>query len=502
MDIILAAISSVFTPECLGILFLGTLFGTVIGALPGLGSILALTVCLPMTLSMNSACAFSLLLGTYSGAIYGGSIASILLNVPGTAQSAATNLDGYPLALSGRASEALGWVTTASAMGGFISCVILICSASLLAKLSTKYGGPVEICALISMGLACIATLAEGNQLKGVMMGIFGLFLSTVGMDPVSSEMRFTFGFNGLSSGIDLLPFIVGLFPLSEVFYRVYQIYSEPAYTAIDCKKIEFPSFREWRPRISGLIRSAFVGTGIGILPGTGAAPAAFISYTIARGTSKNGENFGKGEPDGLIAAEAANNAVTGGAMVPTLALGIPGDAETSLMLAALTIHHITPGVRLMADKPEMVYSIFILLILANICMIPTGIITVRSFGKLLKIPNAVLLGMIIIFSMIGSFITRNNFFDLWAALFIGICAFGFRIGNFPLSPALIGYILGPQLEYQFSQVLIYKGETSWISYLMEHPLALILLTLVALLLFKPLFKSYRMWTASKITKT
>ena len=496
--IIFSALSSVFTPSCLLILFCGTLFGTVIGALPGLGSILALTVCLPMTLSMDSASAFGLLLGTYCGAIYGGSIASILLNVPGTAQSAATNLDGFPLAQQGRAGEALGWVTSASCMGGIISCAILICSASLLARLSTKYGGPIEICALICMGLACIATLSEGNQLKGIMMGIFGLFLSTIGMDPVSSEMRFTFGLHGLSSGIDLLPFIVGLFPLSEVFYRVYQLYTCPSCSAIDCRKIDFPSIRNWLPRLGGMVRSALLGTGIGILPGTGAAPAAFISYTIARETSRNGDNFGKGEPDGVIAAETANNAVTGGAMVPTLALGIPGDAETSLMLAALTIHHITPGVRLMADNPEMVYCIFILLILANFLMIPSGIITVRSFGKLLKIPNAVLLGLIIICSMVGSFICRNNFFDLWAALFIGVCAFGFRIGNFPLSPALIGYILGPQLEYQFSQVIIYKNNSSWGEYMLEHPLAIVLFVIVIVLLVKPLLKSFRQWKFSK----
>ena len=498
MDIILQAIGTIADPVCLSILFIGVLFGTVIGALPGLGSILALTVCLPMTLALDSASAFGLLLGTYCGAIYGGSIASILINVPGTPQSAATNLDGYPMAQRGMAGEALGWATTASCMGGIISCIILIIAASWLAKMSTIYGGPIEICALICMGLACIATLSEGNQLKGLMMGIFGLFLSTIGMDPVSSEMRFTFGSRGLSSGIDLLPFIVGLFPLSEVFFRTYQIFTQPAFTTVQCKKMILPSLKQWKSRFFGMVRSAIIGTAIGILPGTGAAPAAFISYSVARGSSKNGNNFGQGEPDGIIAAETANNSVTGGAMVPTLALGIPGDAETSLMLAALTIPQITPGGRLMADNPVMVYCIFILLICANLLMIPAGMLTVRSFGKLLKIPNAVLLGMIILSAMIGSFITRNNFFDLWAALIIGVVAFGFRLGKFPLAPALIGYILGHQLEYLYSQVVIYREGTPWPQYLMDHPLALVLFIIVAFLLIKPLVHSFRMWREGK----
>lgn len=495
-DAIFAAIGLATDPFTVIILMCGVLFGTIIGALPGLGSVLALTVCLPFTLVFSSATAFALMLGTYCGAIYGGSISAILINTPGTPQSAATNLDGYPMARMGLAGEALGWATAASVTGGIISCIILVFATSRLAEFSLMYGGPLEICALICLGLSCIATLSEGNELKGLMMGVFGLFLSTIGMDSVSSEMRFTFGSSSLATGIDLLPFVVGLFPLSEVFYRIYEINNAGCVTCVECKRMILPTLRQYKEKLWVLIRSSLIGTGIGILPGTGAAPATFISYSVARSASKNGHRFGHGEAEGIAAAEAANNSVTGGAMVPTLALGIPGDAETSLMLVALTIHQITPGVRLMSDHPEMVYCIFILLIVANLLMIPAGKIVVRSFGRLLRIPQPVLLGMIVMFSMLGAFITRNNFFDLWAALFIGVCAFGFRLGNFPLPPCLIGYILGPQLEYRFSQAVVFKGEEAWIPYLCSHPLAMILMAIVIILMLKPFLR--RAWKAWK----
>lgn len=247
MDVVqltLEACALVFTPLPLILLFCGVLFGTLLGALPGLGSILALTVCLPFTLMLDHIPAFALMLGTYVGSLYGGSIASILINVPGTPQAAATNLDGYPMALAGKAAEALGWVTVSAVAGGIFSCFVLAAAAGPLAHLSNKYAGPLEICALIAMGLACITTLSEGNLIKGLFSGLFGVLLSTVGMDPISSELRFTFGFMSVASGIDMLPFIIGLFPLSEVFHRIYEIYTLPDYVIIQCHKIRFPSLR------------------------------------------------------------------------------------------------------------------------------------------------------------------------------------------------------------------------------------------------------------------
>lgn len=297
-----------------------------------------------------------------------------------------------------------------------------------------------------------------------------------------------------VASGIDMLPFIIGLFPLSEVFHRIYEIYTLPDYVIIQCHKIRFPSLREWFARKWVTLRSAVIGTFIGILPGTGASPAAFISYSMAREASSHPEDFGKGSVEGVIAPEASHNAVTGGAMVPTLALGIPGDAETTLILATLTIHQITPGVRLMLDNPVMVHSIFFLLLIAYIMLTVAAIIMVRSFGRLIRLPNAVLLGLIIVFSMLGAFIARNNYFDLLIALAVGLVAFGFRLGNFPLAPALVSFILAPQFEYRYSQVAIYRADTPWPVYLADHPLACIFLVVVLFLLIRPVVKSVRKW--------
>lgn len=487
---ILAAMQMSFSPEVLAVLFIGVLFGAVVGALPGLGTAVAITVCLPFTLTMGNVTAIALLLGVYASSVYGGSISAVLLNTPGTPQSAATGMDGYPMARSGKASEALGWATAASIVGGLISCVVLIIAAPQLAKISVKYGGPLEICGLICMGLACISSLSEGNQIKGMLMGIAGLFIATIGSDPLSGELRFTFGSDDLVAGIALMPVVVGVYPLAEVFYRVYEMHTEQDVQALECKKIAFPKIRDWHGRIWNLIRSSLIGVGLGILPGTGATASTFISYTVARRSCKTGNNFGKGEPDGLIAAESSNNAVTGGALIPTLALGIPGEPVAALMLATLTLHEITPGVRLMADHPEVVYSAFITLILANILLIPVAKITVRCFGKIIKLSPPVLLGLIVVCSVVGVYLPRGNFFDVPVALLIGIAAFALRIGKFPMTPFIIGYVLGPQLEYRLGQAAVYKGDMNLIEFISTSPIAIVLFSAAFLFLAVPLVRS------------
>ncbi len=470
-------------------LLLGVFFGVLVGALPGLGTAVAITICIPFTLKMTSSVAIALLMGVYVSSIFGGSISAVLLNTPGTPQSACTGFEGYPMARRGEAAKALGWVTMSSVIGGLISCVVLIIAAPVLANLSVKYGGPLEICALICMGLACITSLSEGNQIKGILMGVAGLFLATIGADPLSGELRFTFDIPVLATGIDLMPLVVGVFPLAELFYRIYESYTDTQAQAIECKKILFPSFAEWKGRISNLIRSSLVGCGLGILPGTGATAATFIAYTSAKRLSPNKKNFGDGEPDGLIAAESSNNAVSGGALVPTLALGIPGEPVMALMLATLTLHGITPGVRLMTDNPEIVHMTFILLILANLAIIPIAMLCVRIFGKIISFPVPIILASIVICSVMGVYLPRGLFFDIWIALGIGIVGFIMRIANFPIAPLLIGYVLSAQLEYRLSQVYIYKGDTPLVTYLLEHPVALVFFAIALILLISPLFR-------------
>ena len=235
---IMHGIMITMSPDCLLALCIGAMFGTVVGALPGLGTAVAITICIPFTLQMGNASAIALLLGVYATSIYGGSISAVLLNTPGTPQSACTGFEGYAMAKAGKAEKALGWITMASVLGGLFSCVALVIAAPQLADLSVKYGGPLEICGLICLGLACITSLSEDNQIKGLLMGVAGLFLATIGVDPLSGEMRFTFGSPQLVSGIDLMPIVVGVFPLAELFYRAYEVHANVEPTAIDCKRI------------------------------------------------------------------------------------------------------------------------------------------------------------------------------------------------------------------------------------------------------------------------
>ena len=488
---ILHAFGTIADPMCLSMLVFGVIFGTVIGALPGLGTAVAITICIPFTLKMGSGPAIALLLGVYASSIYGGSISAVLLNTPGTPQSACTGMEGYPMARAGKAREALGWVTMSSVMGGLISCAVLVVAAPSLAALSVKYGGPLEICALICMGLACITSLSEGSHVKGILMGVAGLFLATIGNDPQTGEMRFTFGSQNLISGIDLMPVVVGVFPLAELFFRVYESFAQKAPKAIQCSGMKLPSWSDWKVkgRITNLLRSSLMGCGLGILPGTGATAATFIAYSSAKRISPNGKNFGKGEPDGLIAAESSNNAVSGGALVPTLAMGIPGEPVMALMLATLTLHGITPGVRLMADNPDIVYATFILLIMANLSLIPAAWFCIRGFGKIIAFPTAILLGLIVICSLIGVYLPRGNMFDVWMTLAIGVVAFFMRITSFPVAPLLIGYVLSNQLEYRMSQVCIYLGGGSLLDYTLDHPVAIALFVVAIILLVLPFFR-------------
>ena len=349
IDSLLAALS----PFTLAMNFVGVMLGMIVGALPGLGSVVAITICLPFTFGMTSVSAIALLLGVYCGSICGGSIAAVLINTPGTPQSAATAFDGYPMARAGKPGKAIGWALAASIFGGVFSCVILTFAAPQIAVFALQFG-PLETCALILMGLTCISSVSANNQFKGLAMGVLGLLLACVGMSPFSAESRFTFDIFALNSGIDLVAVIVGVFALSEVLDRVERMRREARVENGTSCRVQLPSLGEWRGRMSGLVKSSLIGTFVGILPGTGAATAAFLSYGEARRSSPRRENIGKGEPDGIIAAESSNNAVTGGALVPSLALGIPGDPVTAIMLATLTIHGVTPGVRLMTENPEM----------------------------------------------------------------------------------------------------------------------------------------------------
>ena len=393
------------------------------------------------------------------------------------------------MAKAGKAEKALGWVTMSSVLGGLFSCVALVIAAPQLADLSVKYGGPLEICGLICLGLACITSLSEDNQIKGLLMGVAGLFLATIGVDPLSGEMRFTFGSPQLVSGIDLMPIVVGVFPLAELFYlgptRSTPTWSPRPSTASASAS---PHGRSGRGAASSSCahRSSAWASASSPAPARRRPPS---SATLPPNAFPRMGKLREGRTDGLVAAESSNNAVAGGAMVPTLALGIPGEPVMALMLATLTLHRDHPGVRLMADNPDIVYSTFLSLILADLSIIPTAIITVRGFGKLIKFPTAILLSIIVICSLLGVYLPRSNMFDVWMALLIGVIAFLMRFADFPVAPFLIGYVLSAQLAYRLGQAVIYKGDMPLTEYLFSAPVALVLFAVSACLLLAPMLR-------------
>ncbi len=491
MEVVISGIFTALTPVNLGMNFLGVIVGMIVGALPGLGSVVAITVCLPFTFGMMPEAAIALLLGVYCGSICGGSISAVLINTPGTPQSAATSLDGHPLAKQGKAGEAIGWALAASIFGGVFSCIILSIGAPALADFALRFGA-LETFALILMGLTCISSVSAGNHAKGLVAGVLGLLLACVGASPFSSDPRFSFGLFALIGGIDLVPVIVGVFALSEVLIRTESMFHETRVEATAKGSVRLPRFSQWVGRRLLLIKSSLIGTFIGIMPGTGAATAAFLSYGEAKRSSPRSDNFGKGEPDSIISAEAANNAVTGGALVPTLALGIPGDPVTAILLATFTIHGISPGVQLMVDNPDVVYGAFAALAVANILMYPACVITTRLFNSLLRLPEPILMGFIVVLCVLGAYGARGNIIDVGVTIISGIVAYVLRRCGFPMPPIVIGLVLGQQFEMSIGQMLLFKGDESWLGYIFASPIACVLLTCALVMLILPFYTSYR----------
>lgn len=484
MEYVLPALEALASPASIVALLAGVAFGIVVGALPGLGSVVAITVILPFTFSMALIPSVVLVLAVYCASVYGGSISAILINTPGTPQSAATVLDGFPMARRGEADLALGWATGASVIGGLFSIVVLVLAAPELAAIALRFG-PIETFALICLALTCIAGVSRGSMLKGLFAGVLGLFLATVGSDPVTGDIRFDFGYFPLSAGIGLIPVLVGIFALSEVFMRV----AERQGAAVDIRGrvgFRFAPLGEWLKRWKTLLKSCVIGSFVGVLPGTGAATAAFISYAEAKRTGRYRDKLGTGEPEGVIASESANNAVTGGALVPTLALGIPGDAVTAVMMSALIIQGVQPGVRLFAENPDVVYTAFVALVFVNLVMLAMAVAGAQLFTRILRVPEPLLLASVVVLSFVGAYGVRGSAFDLLIALVAGIAGVFLRWNGFPTAPVVIGMVLGPLFEASLRQGLILTdGRIS--AFLVGHPIAVGLFIVTGLILAWPL---------------
>lgn len=488
MEAFSLGLEHILTQSALLAILAGTVLGVAVGVLPGLGSVIGITMVLPFTFSMDQIPALALMLGIYCGSVYGGSISAIMINTPGTPQAAATALDGFPMAQRGDADLALGWTTAASVIGGLFSVLVLIIAAPQLAAFSLNFTA-IEYFALGIFALICIANVSRGAMAKGLLAGAIGLFLATIGVDHVTGDMRFTFGSFEMTAGISLIPAIVGLFALSEVFIRASET---TAIKELVTHKVGFrlPPWSKWRPRLWLLFKSCSIGSFVGTLPGTGAATAAFIAYGEAKRSAPHKEKLGTGEPDGLVAAESANNAVTGSAMVPTLALGIPGDPVTAVMLGTFIVHGLTPGPRLFTENLDLVYAVFLILVAVNILMFFVGALGAQVFTRALRVPEPLLMTMVTVIAIVGAYGVRGNPLDLAIAFLAGVGGFILRKAGFPLAPLVIGMVLSQMIENSLRQgLLLTRG--SFLAFF-ERPIALTLFILTAAMLIWPMIRYLR----------
>lgn len=483
MDLFLVAIQQVFSLSSLPLLIGGVALGIIFGAIPGLTATMAVALLVPFTYYLAPAQGIVALIGVYVGGIYGGSISACLVNIPGTPASMLTTIDGYPMGQRGEAGKAIGYATVSSFVGGIISGVILILFAGQVAKIAYKFG-PAEYFAISFFGISLICAVSGGNLIKGLIAAVIGLMIKCVGMDPVTSVSRYVFGYTPLLSGFTFIPVMIGLFGMREYLIQV----STGRYRFQVNQNVGklLPAFRDLLKRKWTMVRSGVIGTLIGILPGAGGPIASFLSYELTRRISKHPETFGTGEPDGLCSSEAANNGVTGGAIIPMLTLGVPGDAVTAVMMGAFMVHNINPGPTLFVNHPDLIYAIYVGFIVANILMLLYGLLGAKVFAKILNVPMGILLPCVAVLTMIGGFSTRNSVFDLRLVVLFGVLGYIMDIFNFPIISMVLGLVLGELCEANLrSALVISKG--SWL-YFLERPISCVFIILGILFLLSPLF--------------
>lgn len=481
MDAFVAGFFALADINLLVLLVLATLGGVVIGALPGLNATTGAALLLPFTLTMEPIPAIAVLIAIYCSATFAGAITAILINTPGTSASATTCLDGYPLAMRGEAGRALGMAVVSSTVGGVLSVVVLMLAAPMLARAAYQFSPP-EYFALTLFGLSMLATIGEGSAIKNLISGALGVFLAVVGVDKLTTVERYTFDSYELYEGIGFVPVMIGIFGISEMLVQSSLIGT--VRQQIKMQSVQLPSKADYLKVWKTILRSTGIGTFIGILPAEGATVASMIGYNEARRWSKTPEEFGHGAIEGIAGSEAANNSATGGAMVPTLALGIPGSATAAVILAGLTVHGLRPGPTMFTEQADFAYAIFWSMMFVNVLFLFIGLYGAKAFARITLIPTQVLWPCVFIFSVVGAYALDQSMFDVWIALTAGVIGYLMRRYGFSVVPLAIGLILGGMLEQRFGQSMVMLDEKWWL--IATRPLALFFLILTALALFGP----------------
>ncbi len=466
---------TVFTqPELLLLVALGTFTGVYVGAIPGLSVTMAVSILISFTFSWDVYPAISLMIGIYMGGVYGGSRTAILLNIPGAPSAIATALDGYPMAQKGQAGTAIGTTTVMSFFGGFIGIGVLALGAPLVSDFALRFQ-PRDYLLLAILGILLVGSLSTGSLVKGIFAGAFGLAIGAVGMDPLTFTPRFTFDMSLLRGGISFIAVMIGMFGVSEALMQLHHVDK----LAVRQKIARIvPSWGTVRKHLPLSLQTSSIGVIIGALPGTGGDIAALMAYDHAKRVTKDPKvPFGEGAMEGLVAPETANNAAVGGAFIPMMTLGIPGDAVTAIMIGALFIHGLNPGPMLMIDQPDMFWFIVGALVMANVFMLLFGLTGIRLFTKIVEMPRSVLIPLIMLLPIVGAYAVNNAITDVYWMLGFGVFGYFMRLYGYPLGPVILGVILSRLLDENWRRAIISEREDlgRFFEGIVTSPLSLVL---------------------------
>ncbi|MBC9890155.1 MAG: hypothetical protein F7B06_09995 [Opitutae bacterium] len=496
MEAIQTASAYLFSLQGLLLVVLGTVLGITMGAIPGLTGAMLIALTLPLTFNMDPINAFILLISMYVGAVSGGLISATLLRMPGTPASIMTTLDGYPMAKRGRPDRALGLGITASFVGGCISWVFLISLSGPIAHYSTRLG-PFDFFSLVLLALVLIASIGGKSMSRAFLSASLGVLASLPGIDKATGNLRMTFGFEELNAGLKLLPVLIGMFAISQVISDLTRLDKQIKVIPLRRTRKMLFSLHDWGIQAVNLLRSSVIGTWVGILPGIGANIGSISAYSAAKSFAKPKEKkkFGKGSEVAIVASESANNATIGGALIPLISLGIPGSVIDAILLGGLLIHGLQPGPLLFEQNPDMVYTIMGTMLVSNVLMFLVMLLAVRYIARLALLPRNMLMPVILVFCIIGSFALSTRMFDVWTMILFGLIGFGFEKMKIPLAPFIFGFILAPVAEENLQMGLM-ASDGSFLP-MIQRPVSLIFVITSIALLTIPLYRRFRYGSAS-----
>ena len=481
IELLVMGAQIVISPKYLIFILLGVIIGMIVGALPGINGVMTIILILPFTYYLDITQALLLLIAIFCGSTYGGSISAILFNIPGDPQNACTCLDGYPMTRRGEAARALGYAITSSAIGGLLSVLVLIFAAPPIAQVALSFS-TVEYFSLAVLGLVTVSALGTGSLARAFVSLTLGMFLATIGISPIEGTPRFTFGLAFLQGGVEFIAVMIGAFALGEILYR--SATDEPSVPLPRNLAAKAPSIREILGLRGTIFRSFIIGTFIGALPGAGATIASFVSYSVAKRFMKDPNQLGTGVPVGVVAPETANNAATGGVMIPLFTLGIPGGAATAVMLGAFYLHGLQPGPLVFLGNKDMVAAVFVGMLATNLLILVLGYFAIRFFVRVLMIPYGIQATIISVLCVLGAYGIRNNINDVWVMLLAAFGGVVMRWINYPIAPLVLGLILGPIAEPKLlASMEAHHGD---LTVFFTRPISAVVLSLAIVLLLLP----------------